>query len=100
VKSIDTELSKMAAEGPTERELKESKQYLIGSIPRTLETNLGIATFLQTAEYFGLGLDYDVRLPSLLQAVTHDGVHAAARETLDPARAAVAVAGPYDGPLA
>jgi zinc protease len=100
VASIDTELSKMAAEGPTERELKESKQYLIGSIPRTLETNLGIATFLQTAEYFGLGLDYDVRLPGLLQAVTHDAVHAAARETLDPARAAVAVAGPYDGPLA
>jgi zinc protease len=100
VASIDTELAKMAAEGATERELKESKQYLIGSIPRTLETNLGIATFLQTAEYFGLGLDYDVRLPGLLQAVTHDEVHAAARETLDPARAAVAVAGPYDGALA
>jgi zinc protease len=100
VASIDTEVAKMAGEGPTERELKESKQYLIGSIPRTLETNLGIATFLQTAEYFGLGLDYDVRLPALLHAVTHDEVHAAAREALDPARAAVAVAGPYDGPLA
>jgi predicted Zn-dependent peptidase len=78
----------------------ESKQYLIGSMPRTLETNIGIATFLQTAEFFGLGLDYDVRLPDLLRAVTREQVHEAARELLVPSRAAVAVAGPYDGPLA
>ena len=32
-------------------------------MPRALETNAGIAHFLQTAEFFGLGLDYDVRLP-------------------------------------
>jgi len=99
VASIDQELSKMAAEGPTDRELAESKQYLIGSMPRTLETNIGIATFLQTAEFFGLGLDYDQRLPGLLQAVTREQVLSAARETLDPSRAAIAVAGPYDGEL-
>ena len=38
-----------------------------------------IATFLQTAEQFGLGLDYDRRLPALLGAVTLDEVRAAAR---------------------
>ena len=43
--------------------MTESKQYLIGSMPRTLETNIGIADFLQTAEFFGLGLDYDLRVP-------------------------------------
>jgi zinc protease len=100
VASIDAELARMAADGPTDREMTESKQYLIGSMPRTLETNTGIATFLQTAEFFGLGLDYDVRIPALLNAVTHDQVHEAARQALDPARAAVAVAGPYAGPLA
>lgn len=99
VASIDEELAKMAAEGPTDRELAESKQYLIGSMPRTLETNIGIATFLQTAEFFGLGLDYDQRLPGLLRAVTREQVLNAARETLDPSRAAVAVAGPYNGDL-
>ena len=99
VASIDAELAKMAAEGPTDRELTESKQYLIGSMPRTLETNIGIATFLQTAELFGLGLDYDLRLPGLLQAVTREEVHAAARGLLKPARAVIAVAGPYDGTL-
>lgn len=99
VVSIDAELRQMAAEGPTDRELADSKQYLIGSMPRTLETNAGIATFLQTAELFGLGLDYDRRLPSLIGAVTRDAVHEAARDILDPSRAAVVVAGPYTGAL-
>ena len=35
-------------------------------MPRALETNAGIANFLQAAEFFGLGLDYDLRLPVLL----------------------------------
>jgi zinc protease len=99
VTSIDEELTTMASEGPTDREMAESKQYLIGSMPRTLETNIGIATFLQTAEFFGLGLDYDLRMPALLQAVSREDVHAAAREVLDPSRAVVAVAGPYSGLL-
>jgi zinc protease len=99
VASIDLELSRFAADGPADRELAESKQYLIGSMPRTLETNVGIATFLQTAELFGLGLDYDVRLPDLLAKVSRDQVHEAARATLDPSRATVVVAGPYSGAL-
>ena len=99
VASIDEELKNLVKDGPTEQELIESKQYLIGSLPRTLETNAGIAAFLQTAEFFGLGLDYDVRVPGLLQAVTRDEVHEAARRAVDPSKATVVVAGPYDGPL-
>jgi zinc protease len=99
VASIDVELSRFAAEGPSDKELAESKQYLIGSMPRTLETNAGIATFLQTAELFGLGLDYDLRLPGLLAEVSLEQVHEAARATLDPTRATVVVAGPYAGSL-
>ena len=99
VASIDAELTSLVTDGPTEQELVESKQYLIGSLPRTLETNAGIAAFLQTAEFFGLGLDYDVRVPGLLQAVTRDEVHEAARRAVDPSKATVVVAGPYDGSL-
>jgi zinc protease len=97
--SVDEELSRMAADGPTEKEMRESTQYLIGSMPRTLETNLHIANFLQTAEFFGLGLDYDLRIPDRLRAVTGEDVLAAARRTLDPSKAAVVVAGPYDGEI-
>jgi zinc protease len=39
VASIDAELTSLAADGPTEQELTDSKQYLVGSLPRTLETN-------------------------------------------------------------
>jgi predicted Zn-dependent peptidase len=59
-----------------------------------LETNGSIATFLQTAEFFGLGLDYDRRLPGLLQDVTLDDVRQAAAGVLQPERACVAIAGP------
>jgi zinc protease len=95
VASIDEELTRMRTEGVTETELTESRQYLVGSMPRSLETNAGIAHFLQNAEFFGLGLDYDARLSDLLGAVRLDDVHAAARRLLDPERATIVVAGPY-----
>ncbi|HKY21076.1 MAG TPA: pitrilysin family protein [Vicinamibacterales bacterium] len=95
IASIDEEMRRMATEGVSVQELEDCKQYLIGSIPRLLETNGAIATFLQTAEFFGLGLDHDLRLPGLLDAVTLDDVNAAARDSLDVNRASVVVAGPY-----
>ncbi len=94
IAAIDGEVAKMAREGVTAEELADTKRYLIGSLPRLLETTTGIATFLQTAEFFDLGEDYDVRLPALIEAVTRDEVHRAA-QLLSPERAAVAVAGPY-----
>ena len=94
VAAIDAEVGALGRDGATEREHAETLQYLIGSIPRMLETNQSIATFLQTAEFFGLGMDYDRRLPSLLRAVTLEDVRAAAASVLHPDRASVAVAGP------
>ena len=94
IAAIDFEVGALGADGPTADELAQSKQYLIGSIPRMLETNAGIASFLQTVEQFDLGLDYDRRLPERLQAVTLDEVRAAAAEQLRPDRAAVVTAGP------
>jgi zinc protease len=92
--SIDEELTRMAHDGVTPAELADAKRYLIGSMPRVLETNGGIAGFLHSAELFGLGLDFDQRLPGLLDAVTLDAVHDVARTFLRPDRAAIVVAGP------
>ena len=96
IASIDEEIARLIRDGLTEQELTESRQYLVGSMPRTLETNAGIAQFLQTIEFFGLGLDYDLRLPDLLAAVTLDDIRAAARRVLDPDRATIVIAGPYE----
>ena len=95
VRSIDEEIETMASEGVTDDELADSKRYLIGSIPRMLETNAGIAAFLQTTQLFDLGLDYDRRLPELLGTVTRNQVCQAAQRTLSPERAAIVIAGPY-----
>jgi zinc protease len=98
VASIDAEVDRLVRHGATAKELEESRTFLVGAIPRALETNAAIANFLQTEEFFEIGLDYDARLPDLLGAVTLDAVNAAARRVLDSARATVVIAGPYSGP--
>jgi zinc protease len=94
IASVDEEIGAMVSAGVTAKELDESRRFLIASIPRALETNGAIAGFLLAAEFFGLGLDYDARLPGLLSAVTLDEVNAAARASLDAGTATVVVAGP------
>jgi zinc protease len=98
VASIDEEVIRIARDGATEKELSESRTFLIGAIPRALETNAAIANFLLVEELLGLGIDYDERLPQLLNAVTLDQVNAAARSALDSERATVVIAGPYRDP--
>jgi len=97
IQSIDEEVTALHRDGVTPRELTESRQYMIGAMPRQLETNAGIAQFLQSAEFFNLGLDYDVRLPELLGAVTLEEIHAVAQKYLDAGRATIVIAGPYTG---
>jgi zinc protease len=97
IASIDEELRRMATDGLTAQELADSKRYLVGSMPRTLETNAGIAAFLQACEQFGLGLDHDVRLPELWTGVTLDQANELARRFLVPERATITIAGPYGG---
>jgi len=96
VAAIDKEVLELGTDGPTALEVAETRAYLIGSIPRMFETNQSIAAFLQNTEMYGLGLDYDQRLPSLLEAVSRDEIAAAASEVLRPDHASVAIAGPYE----
>lgn len=100
IASIDAELTSLRATGLSAAELDESKQYLIGSLPRQLETNADIAGFLLTSEIFDLGADFDARLPDCIAAVTLETANASARRLLDPDRATVVVAGPWEGPAA
>ena len=97
IEAIDAEVRELGLHGPTAVEMDESRSYLIGSIPRLLETNNSIAVFLQDCERFDLGLDYDRRLPEMLEAVTIDEVRAAAADTLRSEYAAMAIAGPETG---
>lgn len=82
IRAIDDELHQLLFAGLSQQELDDSRQYLIGSLPRTLETNAGIAQFLVACEFFGLGVDYDERLLDLLGAVTLTQVRDLARRHL------------------
>jgi zinc protease len=96
VASIDEELKRLVRDGLTQAELDDSRRFLIHAMPRALETNSSIANFLQNAALYDLGLDYDARLPGLLQGVTLDEANIVARRFLDPEKATVVIAGPYD----
>jgi len=96
VSSIDEEVQKLVTDGLTQKELDDSRRFLIYAMPRALETNAGIANYLQTTEFFGLGLDYDDRVPELLRAVTLEQANAVARTFLSTDRATVVIAGPYE----
>jgi zinc protease len=98
ITSIDRELTTVGNDGFTAKELDESKSYLVGSIPRQLETNAGIAGFLLSAEFHNLGVHHDQELPELIGVVTLDEVNRVAKRLLDPGRAAIVVAGPYQKP--
>jgi zinc protease len=96
IEAIDAEVRALGDSGPTVAEFEDTRESLIGSIPRMLESNESIAEFLLAAEQFGLGLDHDRRLPDLLGEVSLDAVREAAAEVLDPARASIVVAGPNE----
>ncbi len=96
IASIDEEVGRLVRDGLTQAELDDSRRFLIHAMPRSLETNSSIANFLQNAELYGLGLDYDLRLPDLLRGVTLDQANSVARRFLDPEKATVVIAGPYD----
>jgi zinc protease len=97
VASIDEEITRLVTDGLTQKELDDSRRFLIHAMPRALETNAGIANYLQTAEFFTLGLDFDARIPDLLGAVTLDEANAAARKFMAVDRATVVIAGPVNG---
>ncbi|NUQ85065.1 MAG: insulinase family protein [Anaerolineales bacterium] len=91
---IVDELKRFVDEGVTEDELADSKANFIGRLPLSLESNKGVAGALLNIERHDLGLDYYLRYADLVNEVTRGDVLNAARKYIDPARLAIAVAGP------
>ena len=95
VAATQTDLAEFVAKGTTDQELRQAKDYLIGNIPLSLESNSGIAQMLLEAEFFHLGLDYIEKYPSYIQKVTREEVGAMARKHLHPDRITTVIVGPY-----
>ncbi|MCB1497770.1 MAG: insulinase family protein [Bauldia sp.] len=75
---IEREIRKFAEEGPTEKELADAKDYLIGSYPLRFDTSQAIASQLLAIQLEGLGIDYINKRNDMIAAVTIEDVRKAA----------------------
>jgi zinc protease len=85
------QVERMRKQMVTEKELEGAKKYLIGSFPLRLGTQKKLASFITSAEYYGLGLDYSDRYPSLIRSVTREDVLRVARNYLHPKRSILVI---------
>ncbi len=91
---IEEEVAKLAAEGPSDKELDDAKRYVIGAYPiNNLDSSASIARTLLEIQRSELGIDYIERRVDEIERVTIDQVREAARRVLT-GEPAVLVIGP------
>ncbi len=103
VQEIIAEIEGMRQAPPSASELDLATKYLAGIFPIRYETTAAVAAALARATVFGLGDEWFREYRERIRAVTAEGVHAAARAHLDPARLLVLAVGDpsvIEGPLA
>jgi zinc protease len=80
---LQSEIRRLAEEGPTEEELAKSKSFLTGSYALSFDTSSKIAAQLVQIQRESLGIDYIDKRNGLVQAVTMADVKRVARRLLD-----------------
>ena len=95
VASTLDEISKFLRTGLTDRELREEKSSRIGKFQVDLASNGGIAQALDAAVYYGLGLEYLDRFPSLVESITREQADDEFRRRVHPDRFTIASAGSF-----
>jgi len=93
IEGIEVEIGRLREELVSAEELADAQNLLIGSLPLSLETNEGIASFLVRCESYGLGLDYVQRYPGIIRAVTAEEVREVVRRHWPAGRAVITAAG-------
>ena len=87
IQAIDqvlTEIKKIQSDPVSEKEINESRSFLIGSFPLRLDTSSKFSNFLTTMELYGLGLNYLDRYPKMIASVTKEDVLRVANQYLNP----------------
>jgi zinc protease len=98
---IRDELKKMAELGPSQEDLDNAKNYLIGSYPLRFDTNAKIATQLLGLKMDGFGPDYVENRNAMIAAVTLDDMKRVAKHLLETDNLIVTIVGkPTLGPVA
>ncbi|MGZ5851046.1 MAG: M16 family metallopeptidase [Hyphomicrobium sp.] len=90
---IRDELKKMADNGPSQEDLDNAKNYLIGSYPLRFDTNSKIATQLLGLKMDGFGPEYVENRNAMIAAVTLDDMKRVAKSLLDTQNLIVTIVG-------
>ncbi len=94
VEEIRGELERLRAEPPTAAELDETRSYMLGVFPYTVESLEGVSRRLREIAVHDLPLDYWDRYPAALEAVTPTDIRRVARDHLHPDRLTIVAVGP------
>ncbi|HET8797050.1 MAG TPA: pitrilysin family protein [Thermoanaerobaculia bacterium] len=93
VQEMLSELRRMRTGDIDEAELSDTRNYLTGVFPATVQTASDIASRLVDMELYGLPEDYFDRYRENIAAVTKDDVVRVAQKYLDPDRVLIVIVG-------
>jgi zinc protease len=97
--STRDEVERFVREGMTDKELADEKSSRVGKFKVDLASNAGIAGAIDSTVYYGLGIGYLDRYPSLVEAVTRSEANAAFAKRVDPRAFTVVSAGSFGSPV-
>lgn len=83
----------MAEQGPTDAEIEQAVDYIVGSFLLSLSSSEAIADILVSVQRQDLGIDYIDRRQEIYESLTADEVRAAAKRWLDHEALAIVIAG-------
>lgn len=95
-KMLLAEIERFRRDGPTDEEIEETRNYLIGSFPFRFATLKNVADELARIERYGLGFDYHRRFQKEVGGVTRADVLEVAKKYLDIDKMTIVAAGPID----
>ena len=87
------EMERIRKELVSEEEIGRAKAYLVGSFPLRVDTQSELANFLTQVEYYGLGLNYPEKYPSLINSVTREDLLRAGKMYLHPEEIILVIVG-------
>ena len=97
VREYEREMTKFAAEGPTDEEVAKAKETIIRGLPAALETDDAVSAALATLDFDGMPLDYYRTVADRYAKITRADAARAAKQWIQPGRWPVIVVGPVGG---
>src|SRR5262249_10863757 len=90
---IESELKRMAEDGPSAQDLADAKSYLTGAYALRFESSSSIASQLLWLQIEDLGIDYVNQRNALIEAVTLDDIKRVAKRLIEADRLITTIVG-------